>query len=88
MVVEDAFRYQVSVQVQLTLIFSSTAQRNGLRECDVGQSCVSISWSAANSLEFGSVMKNGQDKCGIPGHVYFTPELRVIVAGGVKDHGV
>lgn len=79
---EDAFRYQVFIQVQLTLIFPPSFKRDGLGERDVGQSSVSY------SLEFASVMKNGQNNSGIPGHVYFTLELRVIVTGKVKEHGV
>lgn len=88
MVVEDAFCYQIFVQVQLTLIFPSASQRSGLRECGVGQSCSSVSWSRVDSLEYAPVEGNGQNKSGILGHVYFTPEQRVTVTGEVKDHGV
>lgn len=84
---EDAFRNQVFAQVQLTLVFSSAPQRNGLRECDVGQSCHGSSWSGVNAC-FVSIVKNGQNKSRILGHVNLAHEQGVIVTGKVKDHVV
>ena len=79
-----AFHDQIFIQVQLTLIFPPAFQRDGLGERIIGQRCdiITFSW------EFASIMNNGQNNSGIPGHVYFTLELRVIVTGEVKEHGV
>ncbi|TNN67752.1 hypothetical protein EYF80_022068 [Liparis tanakae] len=56
-------------------------QRDGLGESDVGRSCARISWLGVRSLELASVVRNGQTKSGIRGHVDFTPEQRAIVSG-------
>lgn len=88
MVVEDARCYQVLVQVQLTLICSVAPQQNCLRECDEGEIGVRVPRSGGvASLEFVSVVKNGQNKSGIVCHVDFTQQ-RVVVAAEVKGHGV
>lgn len=88
MIIEDAFRHQDFVQVQLTLIFSFSPQENGLRECDVEQIWDNISSSRFSSLGFVCIMRNGQNKSRIPGHVYFTTDQSAVVTGEVKDHGV
>lgn len=87
MVVEDAFCYDIAIQMQLTLICSTCPQRNTLRECYIGQICDSISLTRLECLHLATIVKYRQNKSRFPGNADFTLE-RVIIAGEVKDYVV
>lgn len=87
-IVKGTCRNQVFVQVQLTLVFPVTPQTDGLRQRDVRQICAVIPWSGGNSLGFFSIVKNGQNKSWIRGHVHCAPQQGVVETSEVKGHVV
>lgn len=87
-IVKGTLRNQVFVQVQLTLVIPVTPQTDSLKQRDIRQICVVIPYSGGNSLEFFSIVKNGQNKFWIRAHVHCAPEQAVIETGEVKGHVV
>lgn len=78
---------QMSVQVQLTLVFPIiTFYSDRLRQRHIRKVHSMTSWIGVNAFGFLSITKNRQDKAGMWGHVHCTPEQGVVGTSEVEGH--
>lgn len=81
---EGAPGYQLSVQAQLTLVFPSPSQSEGLGQSDDGPGGADL--SRVERFQPAALVENREAEACAPRHGGFTAELRVVVVGDAEQH--